>query len=147
MITEKLTEDMKTAMKAGEKLRLSVVRMLLSELKNERIAQGKDLDEVSERKVLTGYAKKRKEAMEAARAGGREEIASREQQEYDITVSYLPRQLTEEEVRAVIKKHVEAAGTATGPQAFGMVMKSVMADIGGQADGKLVSALVREMMG
>jgi uncharacterized protein len=147
MIIEKLTEDMKTAMKAGEKLRLSVVRMLLSELKNERIAQGKDLDETTERKVLAGYAKKRKEAMEAARAGGREEIANREQQEYDITVSYLPRQLTDEEVRAVIKKHVEAVGATSGPQAFGLVMKSVMADIGGQADGKLVSTLVRELMG
>ncbi len=146
MITEKLTEDMKTALKAGDKVRLSVVRMLLSELKNERIARGEDLDEATERKVLSGYAKKRKEAIEAARAGGREEIATREQAEYDITVSYLPRQLSDEEVRVVIRKHIESAG-ATGPQAFGVVMKSVMAEVGGQADGKLVASLVREMMG
>jgi uncharacterized protein YqeY len=146
MIIDKLGEDMKTAMKAGDKLRLSVVRMLISELKNERIAQGKDLDEASERRVLTGYSKKRREAMEAARAGGREEIAVREQQELDITMSYLPRQLTEDEIRAVVRKHIEAAG-APGPQAFGVVMKSVMAEVGGQADGKVVSALVRELMG
>jgi uncharacterized protein YqeY len=146
MLTDKLTEDMKTAMKAGDKLRLSVIRMLISELKNERIAQGGDLDEATERRVLTGYAKKRREAMEAARAGGRDEIAVREQQELDITMSYLPRQLTEDEVRAVVRKHIESAGAA-GPQAFGIVMKSVMAEIGGQADGKVVSALVREMMG
>ena len=137
---------MKAAMKAGDKLRLSVVRMLISELKNERIAQGKDLDEASERRVLTGYSKKRNEAMEAARAGGREEIAVREQQELDITMSYLPRQLTEDEMRAVVRSHIEAAG-APGPQAFGVVMKSVMAEVGGQADGKLVSALVREILG
>jgi uncharacterized protein YqeY len=146
MITEKLTEDMKTAMKAGDKLRLSVVRMLLSELKNEKIAQGKVLDDASEQKVLGSYAKKRREAMEAARAGGREEIASREQEEFDITMSYLPRQLPEEEVRAVVKRHIDESG-ATGPQAFGAVMKSVLGEIGGQADGKLVSALVRELMG
>jgi uncharacterized protein YqeY len=146
MITEKLTADMKTALKAGDKLRLSVVRMLLSELKNARIAHGADLDEASERKVLAGYAKKRKEAIEAARAGGRDEIATREQAEYDITVSYLPRQLSDDEVRAVIRAQIEAAG-ASGPQAFGVVMKAVMAQVGSQADGKFVAALVREMMG
>jgi uncharacterized protein YqeY len=146
MIRDKLSEDMKTAMKSGDKLRLGVVRMLISELKNERIAQGKDLDEGSEIKVLNGYAKKRRESMEAARAGGREEIATREQSEYDITMSYLPRQLGEDELRALVRKHDDASD-ASGPQAFGAVMKSVMADVAGQADGKLVSALVREMMG
>jgi uncharacterized protein YqeY len=146
MITGKLNEDMKVALKSGDKLKLSVVRMLISELKNERIAQGKDLDESSERRVLSSYAKKRKEAMDAARSGGREEIAQREQAELDITMSYLPRQLGDDELRAIVKKHIETAGAAGG-QAFGVVMKSVMAEVGGQADGKLVSALVREQLG
>jgi uncharacterized protein YqeY len=137
---------MKVALKGGDKLRLSVVRMLISELKNERIAQGKDLDEAAERKVLAGYAKRRKEAMEAARTGGREDIAVREQQELDITMSYLPKQLADDELRAIVRRHVEASG-ASGPQAFGAVMKAVMAEVGGQADGKLVSALVREILG
>jgi len=91
MIKDKLNEDMKTSLKSGDKVRLSVVRMLLSELKNERIAQGKDLDDAAERKVLASYAKKRKEALEAARAGGREDIAGKEQAELDITMSYLAR--------------------------------------------------------
>ncbi len=146
MIRDQLTDDMKAALKAGDKLRLSVVRMLISELKNERIAQGKDLDEASERKVLTGYAKKRKEAMDAARSGGREEIAAREQQELDITMSYLPRQLNDDELRTIVRRHVESSG-APGAQAFGAVMKAVMTEVGGQADGKLVSALVREILG
>jgi uncharacterized protein len=146
MIRDRLNEDMKAALKGGDKLRLSVVRMLISELKNERIAQGKDLDEASERKVLTGYAKKRKEAMDAARSGGREEIAAREQQELDITMSYLPRQLTDDELRAIVRRQVESSG-ASGAQAFGTVMKAVMAEVGGQADGKLVSSLVRELLG
>jgi hypothetical protein len=101
---------------------------------------------MAERKVLASYAKKRKEAMDAARAGGREDIAAREQTELDITMSYLPRQLSDDELRAVVKKHVETAGVS-GPQAFGAVMKLVMADVGGQADGKLVSSLVRELLG
>lgn len=146
MIREKLNEDMKTAMKSGDKVRLSVVRMLISELKNEKIAKGADLDEASEQRVLSSYAKKRKEAMDAARAGGREEIAQREQAELDITMSYLPRQLTDDELRVIIRKHVEAAGT-TGPQSFGVIMKAVIAEVGGQADGKLISSLVREMLG
>jgi len=146
MIREKLNEDMKTALKGGDKMRLSVVRMLISELKNERIAQGADLDEGAERKVLASYAKRRKEAIEAARAGGREDVATKEQAEYDITMSYLPKQLTDDELRVAIKKQIDAAG-ASGAGAFGAVMKSVMAELGGQADGKLVSALVRELLG
>ncbi len=146
MIWDKLNEDMKTALKAGDKLRLSTVRMLISELKNERIAQGADLDDVSQRKVLASYAKRRKEAIEAARAGGREDVATKEQLEYDITMSYLPKQLTDDEMRAIVKKHIDAAGAA-GAGAFGAVMKSVMAEVGGQADGKLVSAMVRELLG
>jgi uncharacterized protein YqeY len=146
MIKEQLNEDMKVALKSGDKLRLSVVRMLMSELKNEKIAKGAELDEASERRVLTSYAKKRKEAMDAARAGGREEIARREQQELDITMSYLPKQLSDDELRTVVKKHIDASG-ATGAAAFGVVMKSVMAEIGGQADGKIISSLVREMLG
>jgi uncharacterized protein YqeY len=146
MIWEKLNEDMKTALKGGDKVRLSVVRMLISELKNERIAQGADLDDVAQRKVLASYAKRRKEAIEAARAGGREDVASKEQAEYDITMSYLPKQLSDDELRAAIRKHIESTGSS-GAGDFGVVMKSVMADLGGQADGKLVSALVRELLG
>ncbi|HXV14324.1 MAG TPA: GatB/YqeY domain-containing protein [Candidatus Krumholzibacteria bacterium] len=146
MIWEKLNEDMKTALKGGDKVRLSVVRMLISELKNERIAQGADLDDVAQRKVLASYAKRRKEAIEAARAGGREDVATKEQAEYDITMSYLPKQLSDDELRAAIRKHIESSG-ASGPGGFGVVMKSVMAELGGQADGKLVSALVRELLG
>ena len=146
MINEKLNADMKDALKSGDKLRLSVVRMLISELKNEKIAKGEELDETAERRVLASYAKKRREAMESARAGGREEIAQREQAELDITMSYLPKQLSDDELRAVVKKHIDASG-ASGKDAFGTVMKLVMADVGGQADGKIISSMVRELLG
>jgi uncharacterized protein YqeY len=145
MMIDRLTEDMKAALKAGDKARLGVVRMLLSELKNARIAEGGELDEAAEQRVVASYAKKRKEAMEAARDGGREDHYERERFEYEVTMSYLPKQLGEDELRGIIAKHIESAGTA-GPQAFGVVMKAVMAEVGSQADGKSVSALVRQML-
>jgi hypothetical protein len=145
MVIERLTEDMKTAMKAGDKARLSVVRMLLSELKNARIAQGSELDDPAAHKVIASYAKKRREAMEAARDGGRADLVEKERFEYDVTVSYLPRQMGEDELRSIVCRHIEQCG-ATGGQAFGVVMKAVMAEVGSGADGKLVSALVRELL-
>jgi len=145
MVIEQLTQDMKTAMKAGDKARLGVVRMLLSELKNARIAQGSDLDDAAAHKVIASYAKKRKESMDAARDGGRMDIAEKEEFEYEVTMSYLPKQMGEDELRALVRRHIEASG-ASGPQAFGAVMKAVMAEVGSQADGKTVSELVRELL-
>lgn len=139
-----MTGDMRAAMKAGDKLRLGTVRMLMSELKNARIAKGEDLDDAEELKVLASYAKKRKESIETYREGGRQDLVDKEQAEYDITMSYLPEQMGEAELKAVIQKHIDAAGG--GKQAFGLVMKAVMAEVGGQADGKTVSALVKELL-
>jgi uncharacterized protein YqeY len=145
MIIDRLSEDMKAAMKAGDKPRLSVVRMLLSELKNARIAQGEELNDDAERKVLASYAKKRKETMQSARDGGRDEMADKEEFEYEVTMSYLPQQLGEDELKAIIQKHIESSG-ASGNQAFGLVMKAVMAEVGSLSDGKVVSALVRQLL-
>jgi uncharacterized protein YqeY len=145
MILDKLVEDMKTAMKAGDKATLGTIRMLMSELKNARIEKGDDLDEAEEQKVLASYAKKRKEAMEAARDGGRDDLVAKENAEHETTMSYLPEQLGEDELKVIIQKHIEASGG--GKQAFGRVMKAVMEDVGGQADGKTVSALVKQLIG
>jgi uncharacterized protein YqeY len=144
MITDRLAEDMKSALKAGEKTRLGAIRMLMSELKNARIEKGEDLDEAEEKKVLASYAKKRKEAMEKAREVGREDVAAKEQEEHAITLGYLPERLGEDELKAIVQKHIESAGG--GKQAFGQVMKAVLAEVGEQADGKTVSALVKEML-
>ncbi|MGD8413864.1 MAG: GatB/YqeY domain-containing protein [Candidatus Latescibacterota bacterium] len=144
MILEALTEDMKAAMKAGDKGRLGTIRMLMSEIKNARISKGEDLTEAEEQKVLVTYAKKRKEAIENARDCGRDDLVAKEQAEYETTMAYLPAQLDEDELKAIVRKHVEASGG--GKQAFGQVMKAVMEEVGGQADGKTVSAMVKELM-
>ena len=144
MIIDRLTEDMKAAMKAGDKTRLGTIRMLMAELKNAKIAKGDDLDDGEEEKLLASYAKKRKESIDAARDAGREEMALKEEQEHKITMEYLPEQMGEDDLRGIVKRHIDASDG--GMQAFGLVMKAVMAEVGSQSDGKTVSALVKEML-
>jgi uncharacterized protein YqeY len=143
MILDRLKDDMKEAMKSGDKIRLGVVRMLISELKNARIAVNKDLTEQDEEKVLASYAKKRKESIEKYLEGGRKDLADKEEKEHEITVSYLPEQLGQDELAAIIQKHIGELG-ASGKQDFGRVMKSVMAEVGSRAEGAKVSAMLRE---
>ncbi len=145
MISEKLTADMKAAMKSGDKPRLSVIRMLRAELKNAQIAAGEELSEEQEQKVVVAYARKRKEARERAEQMGREDLAEKEEFEYAITMSYLPAQLDEAELLSIIREKIEETG-AQGPKDMGKVMKVVMAAAGNQADGSTVSGLVKKML-
>jgi uncharacterized protein YqeY len=146
MISKRLTEDMKTALKAGDKFRLSVIRMLRSELKNAEIEAGKTLEDAEEEKVLTSYARKRKEAMEQYFEGGREDLAEKERKEHDITVSYLPPRLDTEQLTAMVRKTVGDEG-AGGMKDFGRIMKAVMQAVGGRADGSTVSDVVKKVLG
>jgi uncharacterized protein YqeY len=145
MISDRLTEDMKVAMKAGDKTRLSVIRMLRAELKNAEIAAGDVLTEAQEQKVLASYAKKRKEACEQAVELGRQELADKEREELSITMSYLPQQMDEAELLSIIKKTIEDTGAA-GPRDMGKVMKAVMEAVGSRAEGSMVSGLVKKTL-
>lgn len=145
MITKQLTEDMKTAMKAGDKERLGVIRMLLSELKNARLASSAELTREDEEKVLSGYAKKRLEAMDAYKQAGRMDLYEKERREYDVTAAYLPPPLGEEEMVKIIHEKIEETG-AGGIRDFGRVMKAVMAAVGGRAEGASVSAAVKKVL-
>jgi uncharacterized protein YqeY len=145
MISERLTADMKAAMKSGDKPRLSVIRMLRAELKNAHIAAGEELSEEQEQKIVASYAKKRKEAREQAEQIAREDLAEKEEYEYTVTMSYLPAQMDEAELLSVIKEKIEETG-AQGPKDMGKVMKAVMAAVGNQADGSTVSGLVKKTL-
>ena len=145
MISEKLTTDMKGAMKSGDKPRLSVIRMLRAELKNAQIAAGEELSEEEEQKIVASYAKKRKEAKEQAEQLGREDLAEREAFEYSVAMSYMPVQLDEAQLLSIVKEKIEETG-AQGPKDMGKVMKAVMAAVGGQADGSTVSGLVKKTL-
>jgi uncharacterized protein YqeY len=145
MIIDRLREDMKTAMKEGARDRLGTIRMLINELKNARINGGEDLTEADEEKVLASYAKKRREMIDTYRENGREDLEKKESAEYEITMSYLPEQMSEDQLKSIVEKHVAESGG--DKQAFGAVMKAVMAEVGSKADGKTVSALVKQLIG
>jgi uncharacterized protein YqeY len=145
MISTKLTEDMKLAMKSKDKDRLGVIRMLLSELKNALIAAGQELSEEEEEKVVSSYAKKRKEMMDTYKEMGRSDLVEKEKFEYDLTVSYLPPKLDGDELRQLVAAKIEETG-AEGMKDFGRVMKAVMASVGSRAEGSIVSATVKELM-
>jgi uncharacterized protein YqeY len=145
MISDRLETDMKTAMKAGEKLKLSVIRMLRADLKNASISQGKDLSEAEEQKVLASYAKKRKESIDIYEKAGRQEMADKERAEYELVLAYLPQQISDDELAKIVKAKIEETA-AKGPADMGKVMKAVMAQVGSSADGSAVSAMVKKTL-
>jgi uncharacterized protein YqeY len=140
-ITDKVRQDVTVAMKAGERDRVSALRMILSELqKDSKEGPG---DEVA---VLRRERKRRLDAASAFREGGRPELAEGEEEEARVIQEYLPAELSDEELRAVVAAAVTAAG-ATSPRDMGAVMKVAMSEVAGRADGKRVSAHVREALG
>lgn len=145
MISKQLEDDMKVAMKAGDRDRLGVIRMLRAELKNARIDRGEDLTESEEQKVVASYAKKRKEAMDQYAQAGRKDLADKEEYEYETVLSYLPTQLGEDELAAIVREKISETGAA-GPKDFGRVMKAVMEATSGRADGSVVSGLVKRIL-
>ena len=131
---------MTSAMKAGEKDRLGALRMVLSELQKAEKDGGSD-----ELAVLRRERKRRMEAAEQFRDGGRPELADREEAEARIIEGYLPAELDDSELDAMIAAAIAETG-ATDPRDMGQVMKAVMARAGGRADGKRASARVREAL-
>lgn len=142
---DQLTEDMKAAMKAGDKDRLSAIRLLRGALKNESIDKRRDLTPEEEIAVLAAAAKKRQESIDAYRQAGREDLAQKEEQELALIRSYLPKQLSREELLNIIDAAIAQSGAKTVHD-LGKVMPIVMQQVKGRADGREVNALVRERL-
>jgi uncharacterized protein len=141
---QKISGDLKEAMKNKDELRMSVLRMLLSAVYNKEISLGKKETGLSEeefQQVLRSEAKKRKEAAEEFENGGRAELAEKERSEADILGTYLPAEMPNEELRALVKRAVSGS-----EHTFGAGMKAAMAEVKGRASGERVSAMVREML-
>src|SRR5947199_9162832 len=139
-LTDRVKADLTAAMKAGEKERVGALRLVLSEL--QKAAKEGSGDEVA---VLRRERKRRLEAAEQFRAGGRPELAEQEDAEAAIIEGYLPTELSDEELDALIADAVAKTG-ATDVKAMGQVMKAVMEVVDGRADGKRVSAKVKEAL-
>lgn len=145
-LKERLMEDLKDSTKAREKLRLSTIRMIRAAIKNLEIAKRqKELNDQGVVEVLGSLAKQRKESIEQFREGGREDLACKEEEELRIISSYLPPQLSYEELQIRVKEAIRES-EATSPKDFGKVMKVLMAKLKGQADGKVAGDMVREQL-
>jgi uncharacterized protein YqeY len=145
-LLDKLGEDLKAAMKSGDKVRVETVRLLRGQLKDFRINQQHDPSADEEVGLLVSAAKKRREAIEAYTKAGRQDLADKEAAELAIISEYLPKGLSQEEVLAIIAAAIDELG-AKGPGDVGKVMGKIMAQVKGRADGKLVQQLVRERLG
>src|SRR5262245_3230548 len=135
---ERLESDLKTAMKAGEKEKVGTLRLLLTEVKNERIKRGSEVDEAAFAALTRRAIKQREEAAEQFRKGGREELAAKEEREKELLAAYLPAQADEGAIRAAVEAFVAERGLA-GPAAIGPVMKEMLARFGAAADGATIN--------
>ncbi len=143
---ETIQTQIKEALKAGDKERLSTLRLLLAAIKNETIRAGEEVDEAGFLKLVRKAIKQRKDSAEQYRKGDREELASKEEREAEILAAYLPPQVDEEELRSSIAALVESEGLA-GPAAIGTIMKTMMAKYAGRTDGGTVNKIARELLG
>lgn len=140
-----LQDQVKEALKAGDKERVLALRMLVDELQKEAKQARAELSEEAEQAVLRRELKRRKESIEAFLAGGREDLVAREEAAVDIIEGLLPKQLDEGELTALIDRVIADTG-ASSPQEMGKVMSAVMAEGGVRVDGKLASRLVKERL-
>ena len=144
-LLDRLTEDMKSAMKAGEAVRLGTIRLLRGQIKDAAIDKRAELTDDEMLGVLTNAAKKRREAVEAYRNAGRVDLAEKEEAELAVIQGYLPAALDAAEIEAIIDRTIAETGAQT-IRDLGKVMSLVMNETKGRADGKMVSEMVRRKL-
>jgi hypothetical protein len=140
-----IQESVRQAMKSGDKVTLSTLRLLLSAVHNEEIRVRRELSTEDIQRTITTLCKQRNEAIDLYRKGGREDLAQKEEAEFAVLKRFLPQQLSEEEVKALIRAAIADAG-AKGVQDLGKVMKLVMPKVAGKSDGKRVNELARGLL-
>ena len=144
-LKERITEDMKTAMRAKDAKRLSAIRMLLAAMKQVEVDKRIELTDADVVAIAEKELKKRRDSITQYQAAKRDDLAANEQFEVDVLSAYLPQQADDAEIEAVIAQAVAAAGV-TGPAAMGKVMAAVKAKLAGRADMTKLSALVKALL-
>ena len=144
-LKERITEDMKTAMRAGDKDRLGVIRMLQAAIKQREVDERITLDDAAVLAVLEKMVKQRREAIAQFEAGGRADLAAKETQEIDVLKVYLPEPLSESELASLIDTAIAATGAASIKD-MGKVMAAVKAEAAGRADMGAVSAVIKQRL-
>ncbi len=144
-IAERLDDDMKTALRAGERERLGVIRRARAAIKNAEIDAKAELDDAQVEKVLRSIVKQHRDSIEQFTAGGRIERAEAEKAEMAVLEEYLPQQLSEAEIEPLVRAAVDEVG-ATSMKDMGQVMRVVMQKAGGAADGGTVNGIVKAVL-
>jgi uncharacterized protein YqeY len=143
---DRLSEDLKRAMKDRDQLRMDVIRMIKAALLNKELELKKDLDDAEMSRVMTTLVKQRREAVEQYQKANRADLAGKELKEIDIIQGYLPQALSQEDIVRLVESTILETG-AKGPKDMGTVMKAVMAKLTGQTiDGKQLSELVKSKL-
>lgn len=147
MLEKDIQNLLKEAMKAGDKTKVSVFRMLLSDIRNKKIEERvDDLGEDGVLSVMQKTAKRHKESIEKFKEGSRDDLVEKETQELAIIEEYLPEELAEEELAKIVSEAIERTG-AQGQKDMGRVMGEVMGQVKGRADGSIINKIVREKLG
>jgi hypothetical protein len=152
-LKNKIESDLRDAMKSRDQLRTSALRMVVAAIQNKEIEergmkklkQGENLDDTGVLKVISILAKQRQESIEMFKKGGRDDLVNKETAELALLEKYLPSQMSESEIEKIVEEAVRSSGAA-GPKDMGNVMKIVMPQIAGRADGKIVNEIVRRKL-
>ncbi len=145
-IKELLSEQMKSAMKSGQKELLSFARNLHAAIRKKEIDDRIDLDDTGVLKIISTLVKQRQDSIEQFEKGGRDDLVAKEKAELQFLQSFMPAQMDDEELRKTVEWAIHEA-KATGPKDMGQVMKVLMPKVQGKADGKRVNQIVREKLG
>lgn len=144
-LAERLNNDMKQAMKNQDKFKLSVIRMIRSSIKNAEIDQRRELSEEEVLDIINRELKQRKDSLHEFQKAGRDDLVEQSQKEIEVIHEYLPAQLTEEEVKAIVQQTIQEVGASSKAE-MGKVMGALMPKVKGRADGKLVNQIVQQSL-
>jgi len=144
-LKQKLTNDLKQAMRDGDKVRRSVIRLAMAAIKNAEIARQATLDDTDILGVIAKEARQRQESIDAFKQGNRPDLVAQEEAELAVLKEYLPRQMTREEIIAAARQVIAEVG-AQGPGDKGKVMPQLIAQLKGKADGREINAIVTELL-
>ena len=145
-LTERLDQAFKDALKGQQQTALSTLRMLKTAIRNKEVEVKHPLEEAEILAVINTQAKQRRDAIAEYQKAGRQDLASKEEEELSILLSFLPAQLNPEELEAEVVRIITQVGAST-PKDLGKVMKTAMAELAGRADGKVVQEIVRRRLG
>ena len=144
-LVDRLREDLNQALRKGDKTRLSVIRLLISNINNAQIAKGAAVDDGDVVAVMNKQARQHRESIDAFRKGNRPDLTAKEEAELAVLMEYLPQQMSRDEIVAVARKVIEEVG-ASGPGEKGKVMSKLMPQLKGKAPGAEINAVVMELL-